>query len=428
MTQETQPKAQKPSSFAALKIPQYRWLFAGNIAFYFAMQGQILTRSILAWELTHRELALAQINLAVAIPMLLGSLVGGAIADRLEKRKLLIAGQLFIVLNECFILFLLLTDTLEFWNLVVAATFMGFMFPLIMPARMALSVKVVGASNIGNAMALSVMVHNLARVLGPVCAGILISIIEIQGVYILGVLLYLVGVACMLGIHPAPPEKGASDKTLMVDVKYGFTYLAQNRQVLLLLLFGLLPMLLAMPFQNLLVVFADEVWDVGARGLGFLQGAAGTGGVLGALLIARRGEKTQRFRTMVLSTLAFGIFLAVFCFVPTFYLALIPLVLANIFANAASTLNNTSIQLLIPDAVRGRITSFMLMSFGLMPLGVLPMAYAAEHIGAPYAVAVASVVMVIGVILFVLLSPNFRQLDRDLEASVNYKTTQNPPR
>ncbi|MBL4866307.1 MAG: MFS transporter, partial [Pseudomonadales bacterium] len=262
MTQETQPKIKKPSSFAALKIPQYRWLFSGNIAFYFAMQGQILARSILAWELTHRELALAQINLAVAIPMLLGSLVGGAIVDRMEKRKLLIAGQLFIIANECVVLYLLLSGTLEFWNLVVAATFMGFMFPLIMPARMALSVKVVGKNNIGNAMALSVMVLNLARVLGPVCAGILIGFIEIKGVYILGIILYLIGVACMAGIEPAPPEKGAKEKPLMVDVKYGFTYLGQNRQVLLLLLFGLLPMLLAMPFQNLLVVFADEVWDV----------------------------------------------------------------------------------------------------------------------------------------------------------------------
>ena len=103
MTSEIQGKPKKPSSFAALKIPQYRWLFSGNIAFYFAMQGQILTRSILAWELTHRELALAQINLAVAIPMLLGSMVGGAIVDRMEKRKLLIAGQLFIIFNECII-------------------------------------------------------------------------------------------------------------------------------------------------------------------------------------------------------------------------------------------------------------------------------------------------------------------------------------
>ena len=408
----------KPSAFAALKIPQYRWLFAGNIAFFFAMQGQILTRSVLAWELTHRELALAQINLAVAIPMLVGSLVGGAIADRMEKRKLLMIGQLFIVINECVILFLLWTDRLEFWNLITAATFMGLMFPLIMPARMALSVKVVGKENIGNAMALAVMVLNLARVLGPVCAGLLIGLIEIKGVYILGILLYLVGVACLLGIEPAPPAKEAANKALLADVKYGFTYLGENRQILLLLLFGMVPMFLAMPFQNLLVVFADEVWEVGAKGLGFLQGSAGVGGVLGALWVARRGEKPERLNSMVLGTIGFGIFLGAFCFVPNFYLALLPLLLANIFANVAGTLNNTSIQVLVPDEVRGRITSFMLMSFGLMPLGVLPMAYAAEQVGAPLAVAVASVVMIIAVVVFVSSSPTFRRLDDDLVSSL----------
>jgi len=404
----------KPSSFAALKIPQYRWLFAGNIAFFFAMQGQILTRSVLAWELTHRELALAQINLAVAIPMLLGSLVGGAIADRMEKRKLLMIGQLFIVANECVVLFLLMTGQLEFWNLIVAATLMGFMFPLIMPARMALSVKVVGKENIGNAMALAVMVLNLARVLGPVCAGLLIGVIDVQGVYVFGIVLYLVGVACLLGIKPAPPNKDAGNKALLADVKYGFTYLGQNRQILLLLLFGMVPMFLAMPFQNLLVVFSDEVWDVGPKGLGFLQGSAGVGGVLGALWVARRGEQPQRLNGMVLGTVGFGVFLAVFCFIPNFYLALVPLVLANIFANIASTLNNTSIQVLVPDEVRGRITSFMLMSFGLMPLGVLPMAYAAERVGAPLAVTVASVVMIFAVFVFLLLSGTFRRLDKDL--------------
>ena len=122
--------------------------------------------------------------------------------------------------------------------------------------------------------------------------------------------------------------------------------------------------------------------------------------------------------TMILCTLAFGLFLAMFCFVPSFYLALIPLVLANVFANIASTLNNTSIQVLVSDEVRGRITSFMLMSFGLMPLGVLPMALAAEHIGAPAAVAVASLILVIGVIIFVASSPTFRRLDAHLESSI----------
>ena len=418
MNQKAQTQANKPSSFTALKFPQYRWLFAGNIAFSFAMQGQIIARTILAWELTHRELALAQINLAVAIPMLLGGLVGGAIADRMEKRKLLVIGQLFVALNEIVILYLLITEQLQFWNLVVSAVFMGSMFPFIMPSRIALSVKVVGKDNIGNAMALAVMILNLARVLGPVCAGLLISVVEIKGVYVLAIVLYLIGTACMFGVKPAHPDKGADSKPLLADVKYGFTYLGQNRQILLLLLFGLLPMLLAMPFQNLLVVFADEVWEVGARGLGFLQGAAGIGGVLGALWVARRGETPQRFKVMVGCTLGFGVFLAIFCFVPSFYWALIPLILANIFANVASTINNTSIQILVPDEVRGRITSFMLMSFGLMPLGVLPMAYAAEHIGAPAAVAVASVILIVGVIIFVLSSPTFRRLDGHLESSL----------
>ena len=414
MKSQNLASAEKTSAFAALKIPQYRWLFAGNIAFFFAMQGQILTRSVLAWQLTQQEMALAHINRAVALPMLFGSLFGGAIADRVDKRKLVILGQSVILLNELVILYLLINGSLQFWNLLVAALCMGLMFPLIMPARMALSVKVVGRENITNAMALAAMVMNGTRVLGPVAAGVLIEFIGIEKVYGYGVVLYFIAILCMVRIDPAPAQENQQQKPLFADIKYGFTYLGENRQILLLLLFGLLPMFLTMPFQNLLVVFADEVWNAGERGFGILQGAVGVGGMIGTYWVAKRGEKPQRFFAMIGGCLAFGLLLALFSTIPNFYIALIPLLFANIFANMSSTLNHTAIQVLVPDDVRGRISSFMMMSFGLMPLGVLPMAFAAEKIGAPIAVTIASGIMVVGVLLFVIASPTLRRLDQDL--------------
>jgi predicted MFS family arabinose efflux permease len=137
-------------------------------------------------------------------------------------------------------------------------------------------------------------------------------------------------------------------------------------------------MFLAMPFQNLLVVFADEIWQVGEQGLGTLMAVSGLGGVMGSIWVARRGEQTDRVKLMAMSTLLFGVLLMVFAMTKQFYLALLPLFLANACASASQTLNNTASQLLVDDNQRGRMSAFMMMTFGLTPLGVLPLAYLAQ--------------------------------------------------
>ena len=102
----------KPSGFDVLSIPQFRWLFVGNVAFFFAMQGQMLTRTILAWDLTGLSQSLAYINLVVALPMIFASMIGGAVTDRVERRQLIIVGQCLITCNEIFILTMLLLGQL----------------------------------------------------------------------------------------------------------------------------------------------------------------------------------------------------------------------------------------------------------------------------------------------------------------------------
>ena len=139
------------------------------------MQGQILTRSILAWDLTGSAQSLAYINLVVAVPMMFASMIGGAITDRVERRQLVIIGQCLITGNEIFILILLLLGQLEFWHLLCTAFIAGCAFPFIMPARMAITINVVGHERIQSAMAISGGAMNLSRVAGPAMAGLIIA-------------------------------------------------------------------------------------------------------------------------------------------------------------------------------------------------------------------------------------------------------------
>ena len=409
--QSNQPMSHWRQSLHTLNIPSFRLLIASNAAFFLAMQGQVLTRTFLAWELTHDEMSLAYINIAFAIPMLLFSLIGGVLGDRFDRQKIVVIGQLFVVANESWVLMLLLTDSLAFWHLLIAGVLGGTIVPLIMPARSALVYNLVGEKKLGSAMALSSGVVNLSRVLGPAMMGVAISFFSIKGAYIISIALFTLALFFMAAIHYQPIKKNYDYGNIRQGVMLGIRYITGYQPLLVCVSFGLLPMLLALPVQNLLVVFADLAWSVGERGLGLLMGVSGLGGVLGSFWVASRGERTDRTQLMLISTVSFGLLLIVFALSKNFYLALIPLFLANAAASASQTLNNTMAQILVTDEQRGRVSAFMLMAFGLTPLGVLPMAYLAQLIGIQSSTVVASVALLAAISLFYWQSQHLKQLD-----------------
>ena len=388
------------------------------------MQGQILTRSILAWDLTGSAQSLAYINLVVAIPMMFASMIGGAITDRVERRQLVIIGQCLIAGNEIFILSLLLLGKLEFWHLLCTAFMAGCAFPFIMPARMAITVNVVGHERIQSAMAISGGAMNLSRVAGPAIAGLIIAQFSIVAAYVVSTLLYGSAVICMLFVKPniaIQPEGGK--KPLLADIVYGFQYIKANKPVMVCLFFGLVPMFLAMPFQSLLVMLVEQSWQTGETGIGILMGAGGVGGVLGSIWIARRGDKSERLRLMCVTVIGFAVLLGVFTQTSIFYLALLPLALANLCASAFQTVNNATVQILVDDSVRGRMSSFMMMSFGLTPLGVFPMAIVADYYGAANAILGACVALVLVTAAFIGLSKTLRSIDSTVEIAMEKART-----
>jgi MFS family permease len=381
------------------------------------MGGQQVLRSWLVYQITRSELALGWISALVALPMLLIAPFGGAIADRFDRRTVVASGQIIVVTGEITVLVLLLTGQLRYWHLLVMGGLMGTSFSLIMPARQAIIFNVVGRARMTNAMALNLAAVNTTRVVGPAVAGFAIGAIGINRAYAINVVLYVIGLACLFGLGPAPPA-GARQGTLAQSMREGLRYILGDRLVLVLLFFGLVPMFLVMPFQNLLVVFTEKVWQVGPQGLGLLSAAAGAGGLVGAVLVAWRTESRGRLRSMLLAAFGFGMFLFLFALSPWYLLGLPLVFLANVFANFYSALNNTAIQMMVPDEVRGRVSSFLMMSFSLPLLGTLPISAVAEVWGAPAAVAGASVLAVLVAVGFYLTSPSLRHMDERLRRAL----------
>jgi MFS family permease len=403
--------------FAPLSNPSFRWLFASNLAFFFAMGSQTVVRAWLAFDLTGSEFALGMTMLAAAVPMFFMAPIGGVVADRWERRNLIMAGQATGFASQAVILILILTDTLVFSHLIASAVVMGSIFPFIMPARQAIVVNVVGREGLPSALGLSMAGMNATRIVGPAAGGLLISVGGVGTAYSLGVALFGVSFLFMLLVERSRPLSREVPQTMIRGIQEGFRYMIDHRMILVLMGFGLIPMFLTMPFQNLMVVFSEKVWNSGAIGLGILSAAGGLGGMVGSFWVASLGE-SRRLKRMVVSVVLFGSLLILFAYSPWFWPAVVLVFVADIFASAFQTLNNTAIQLLIPDQVRGRISAFLMMSFSLPLLGTAPISAMAEFWGAPFAVGSSALVAVVVVIAFYTFSPTLRGLDREIADSL----------
>jgi MFS family permease len=403
-------------TFAALETPAFARYFWATFAFFFAMQMQMLLRGYLIYDLTGDPFALGLISVTFAAPMLLLAPAAGVIADRFDRRIIIILSQSIGLALTALTTILILAGTITYWQLLVISLFSSCTMVFNMPARQAMVPALVGPERLMNAIALTSGSMNVCRIVAPALAGLLVAPIGVGGGYIVTMAFTLVAVLLFVGI-PSPLQVALPKRSFMGDMIEGVSYVGGNRLILILLVVGTLPMLLAMPHQNLLPVFAVSVWSVGAVGLGLLQALAGIGGLAGAAIAANLDGVRRPGRVLMASMVLFGVFIAAFALAPGFGPALLLILLAEVFAMIGMTLNNTLIQSIIPDSVRGRVMSLMMMTFGITPLGTLPAGWIAREYGVRVAVVGGGVLLIAASLLIYFTSRTYRQLDRSTSAT-----------
>jgi predicted MFS family arabinose efflux permease len=394
----------------------FLYLFTGNIAFFFGMNTMIILRGWLVIEEWDDAALLGYLMATVALPMLVLAPVGGVIADRIDKRGLIFGAQAFLVLINTVVSVLIITGAIEYWHLLVVSPLSSAAFALNMPARQALVAMLVPRDKLMNAIALSTAAMNASRIIAPPLAGLLIVFIDIGPAYLASTLCFAAAAVSTLMLPKMPPER-ETEVTFVEDFKEGFSYIRHAPLLLGLLVFATVPMLFAMPYQTLLPVFAERVWDVDEIGYGLLQGIAGVGGFIGALMVANLDNYRRKGRLLLLGSLAMGACLVFFALSPWFGPALFFMAGVGFTSMIVMTVNNTAIQLMTPDEVRGRVMSVMMLTFGLMPLGAVPAGVLAESWGAPIVVAAGGVLFSVSVVAMFMMLPSFRSLDEELEES-----------
>jgi MFS family permease len=400
-------------TFTSLEEPEYAWYFAGNLAFFMGMQMQMILRGFLAYDITGSATSLAWMAASVAIPMLVVAPFGGVTADRVNKRTLLIVTQSLAAIASLVIAVLIIADLIEFWHLVTISFATGLLFSFNMPARQALVPSLVPQHKLMNAISLQMGGMNLTRILAPAAGGLLIAPMGIGWVYAITFVLFVVAVASEFHLPRHGMLSQTEGKSFREDFTAGFRYIAGEPTIRLLMSAALIMPLFGFPLQQLLPVFAEDVFDRGALGLGFLAAAMGVGGLAGAMVSANLDNQPSKGRLMFIGGLVMGSFIMLFALTSNFYVALVLLVAMGVGQMLFQAVNNTAIQTIVPAEVRGRVMSVMMMSFGLMPLGVIPVAILADRIGPGPALAISASLLFLALFALWGASPRLRHLRLD---------------
>lgn len=399
-------------TFASLGLPTYRWFWSSLLVYFLAFQMDMIARGYLAFDITGSATALGVVSIAWGIPLLLLSLVGGTLADRVEKRNLLQATQAVMALSSLITAILVQTDLIQIWHMVVLGFLLGVVWSFAIPARQAMVPELVSDRRLMNALALNNSAMNTTRIIGPSLAGglIVVPLFGVAGAYYVITVLYALSALTLLPVAPSGLAAARRHEPMWQGIATGLRYVASSSALTVLIGLACVAIVLGMPYVILLPVFAEEVHDVGAVGLGVMNTVVGVGAIIGSLFIAYFSAYPHRAALQLVLGVAFGVGVFLFGGAPTFALALPALALVGLTFNGYLTINNTLIFSHAQRELHGRVMSVYLLTWSLMPLAALPMSALADLVGPQLTVAAAGVLVALFIAGAAVLYPAYRQL------------------
>ncbi|HVN03470.1 MAG TPA: MFS transporter, partial [Bryobacteraceae bacterium] len=361
---------------------------------------------------------LGLVSFAGQIPVFLMAPLGGIVADRFRRQRVVIATQTSSMVLALILAALTLDKIVQIWEIFVLSALLGVVNAFDIPARQAFFVEMVGREDLINAIALNSSMFNASRVIGPAVAGILVASIGEGWCFFANGASYIaviIGLFLMAIETRAPAKQPASP---LADVIEGFRFVVSNAPIhYLMILLGVLSVT-GMPFAVLMPIFADQILHGGAKGLGILMGASGVGALAGALLLAGRETVKGLGRWVAISAGAFGVSLMAFAVSRSFWTSCALLLPVGFTMMVEMGSSNTLLQTMSPDHLRGRVMAvYSMMFMGMAPLGAVVAGVTAARWGAPATVAGGGVICIVGAAIFGWRWPELRTHARRLIAA-----------
>lgn len=405
---EASPALKRARLWGAIAAhPVYRRFWFGMLA---ASTGQWMQQVAIGWlalSLTNSPGFVGLVTFAGGVPFILVAPVGGSMIDRLDRRKMMLACQASAAILAVIVAVDIILGHVQPWHLMLAAVLNGSLQALLSPTQQSLVPSLVSREYLTNAIGLMGAGQNMTRVVGPSIAGIVIALFGVGPTFLIQAAMTLAAFVLVLGVDlPPRPPRVAGNRGALEGVRLLFS----RPDLRGLFLLAAVPMFFVFPYIWFLNVFAKDIFDIGAGGLGSMMAFSGMGAVVGSLGIASARRIQGMGRWLVGMSLIYG-FVVLGVTLSRSLLITYPLLfLGSLLGSAFMSGNTVLMQHAIDDDVRGRVMGAYMLTWGLMPLGALPMGLAANRIGTPNAIAIAAMISTFLVAIVAITSPAVRRL------------------
>jgi len=374
----------------SLRHRNFRLLFFGTSLSQMGDFIQAMAQSWLVWTLTGSPFLLGVVGFCQALPRLLLGAVGGAIVDRVERRRLLLSTQISAMAQAFIFWALVYFETIQFWHVIVLVLFLGTVNTVNQTARHSLINNLVPREDLMNAIALNSSMANLAKIIGPSIGGVLISMIGVAGCLFVNAVSFLTIIATLVVMEiPTLRVKTKDEAPFWQEVTDGYQFLRGQRRLFSIILLTYGVALVGTPYTRFLPVFATDVLHAGPSTFGLLLAAPGIGAVISGVGIASLTRLRRRTHFVAMSVYAFSLFLILFSFSRSLPLSMLFLMLVGASNIAIRAVANTVVQTETPPELLGRMLSLFFMDKGLWSFGTLFIGSIAHVVGTPKAIAIS---------------------------------------
>jgi MFS family permease len=394
----------KLSVFRAFQSRNYRLYFYGQSISLIGTWMQATAISWIVYSITHSTFMLGLALFCNKFPSFLLSLFGGVVSDRYNRFRVLLFTQCAALVQSLILAALVKVGNYAVWEILLVSALLGCINAFDVPARQSLVYEMVdNKDNLSNALALNSSMVNLARLIGPAIAGIVLERLGAPACFLLNALSFVAVIGSLLRMKLSPYQPATRAKRPLADLREGFTYLRQTPSIATVILMLAAMSLLVIPFTTLLPVYAKVIFKGNASTFGYINSFIGLGAVCGSLFLATRKNGTEMDRKKILwiNTVVFGIGLILFSYTTWFPLAMVFAMLSGFGMMAQTTMTNTIIQTTVIAAMRGRVIGYFAMAyFGMLPLGSLLIGFVSQYIGTPMTILGEGIAALLVVVLF----------------------------
>ena len=407
----------------ALRHRNFRLFLSGQVCALIGYWMQSIAQGWLLYKMTGSATLLGILGFASSLPILLLSPFAGLWSDRVNLHRAMFATQILEMLQAITVAALAVAGILAPWHLITLSMILGILVAIELPVRHAYMLELIDdKADLPNAIAVTSLMANCGRLVGPALAGIVIASLSESACFVINALTYTAVMISFMMIKVTPTARAPNTTPMLQGMREGFSYVWHSLPIRSLLLLLTAVGFLGTPYINLMPVLTREVFNVGAREMGFMIGAAGLGAVSGTLYLATRPSVRGLVRLLTCTAFAAGVSLALVAHVKIVWLTLPLLAITGFGILATSVSVNMIVQTIVDDDKRGRVMALYTASFmGMAPFGALAAGALADVIGVAATLTISGACCALGALALASRHTQIREELREAYARLGIR-------